>query len=160
MAKCSVTKILLNLSIQTATGERRQTLPRLVFPDITNKVGQLDYLQFAHFARTLGRRRSISLTLPTNFQFRLRVGGTIERDSDNSAEIKAFASFSSRIAKFAVILDVAISLPRFLFQGTVSLIRERRQSNIIRGESQRSGGGFQARHANKTRINTNILHRS
>jgi hypothetical protein len=108
MAKCSVTKILFNLSVQTTTRERRQTFPRLVFPDITNKVGQLDYLQFAHFARVLGHRRSISLTLPTSFQFRLRAGGTIERDSDNSAEIKAFASFSSRIAKFAVMLDVAI----------------------------------------------------
>ena len=40
-------------------------------------------------------------------------------------------------------LDVAISLPRFLFQGTVSLIRERWQFNIIRGESQRSGGGLE-----------------
>ena len=35
----------------------------------------------------------------------------------HSAEIKTFASFSSLIAKFAVMLDVAISLPRVLFQG-------------------------------------------
>ena len=69
--------------------------------------------------------------------------GTIERESDNSSEIKAFASFSSRIAKFAVMLDVATFLPRFLFQGTVSLIREHRKSIIIRGESQRSGGGLE-----------------
>jgi len=43
----------------------------------------------------------------------LRAGGTSERESVNRAEIKALASLSSRIAKFAVMLDVAIFHPAF-----------------------------------------------
>jgi len=103
--------------------------------------GQLDYLQFAHFARTLGRRRSLSLTLPTSFQFRLRAGGTIERDSDNSAEIKAFASFSPRIAKFAVMLDVAILSPRFPFKGIETPKERQAQFSKNRVKSQSGHGG-------------------
>jgi len=88
-------------------------------------------------------KRTIVATVVEIYSHAQALRGTIGRESDNSAEIKAFASFSSRIAKFAVMLDVAIFLPRFLFQGTVSLIRERWQSNIIRGESQRSRGGLE-----------------
>ena len=69
-----------------------------------------DDLQSAHLALALGRR-SISRTLLTSFQFRLQTGGVIGRESDSKAAINDFASFSSRIAKFAVMLDVAISPP-------------------------------------------------
>jgi hypothetical protein len=51
----------------------------------------------------------------------LRAGGTVERESDKNAEIKAFASFSSRIAKFAVILDVAIKIPSLSFEDNFSV---------------------------------------
>ena len=89
-------------------------------------------------ARALGRRCSISLTLPTIFQFLLRTGGVVERESDNSAEIKAFASFSSRIAKFAVMLDVAMfHLPFLKTQKIIPNPPGRCNNSLRRGCNQR-----------------------
>ena len=54
---------------------------------------------------------SIWRTLPTNSRFGLQTCSVVEHESDNKAEMKAFASLSSRIAKFAVMLDVAMIQP-------------------------------------------------
>ena len=89
---------------------------RLILADITNEIGQLYDLQSTHLAPALGRLRSISRTLLTSFQFRLQTGGVIGRESDCKAAINDFTSFSSRIAKFAVMLDVAILYLAFCFK--------------------------------------------
>jgi hypothetical protein len=47
---------------------------------------------------------------------RFLAGGGFGRDGDSKAEMKAFASFSSRIAKFAVMLDAAMSCSSFRLQ--------------------------------------------
>ena len=67
----------------------------------------------------------ISLTSETNFHPRLTAGGLIGLEDESKAVTNARAVFVSLISKFAVMLDVAIPVPRFPFQGIVTLMRKR-----------------------------------
>ena len=116
MAESGIAEIFLDFVVQTAARKRRKTPACLILPDIAYEVGELDDLEAAQFARFRGRRRSISATLPANPHVRFLAGGGVGRVSDNKAAMKAFASFPSRIAKFAAMLDVAMSCSSFRLQ--------------------------------------------
>ena len=66
----------------------------------------------------------ISLTSETNFHPRLTAGGLIGLEDESNAVTNARAVFVSLISKFAVMLDVAIPVPRFPFQGIATLMRK------------------------------------